>query len=190
MIPNADDNVKAGGGILVVFCVPLDNIVGHSDENVEQSKLHACEIIETASPNSTTSSESTVVITHESIWKETFSNPRRFALVFIALPCLVFYAFNLSRHYGLFLSRAIQAVATQRRKTIRRQRMIRTYHSSIVNSYNTLTIRPSWHWSPRPTSLYRYRSTVLTEDCIWLAGIGGGGMRGRKWKPYGVFEAW
>ena len=39
-----------------------------------------------------------------SIWKETILNPRRFALVFIILPCLVFSACNISRHYRLFLT--------------------------------------------------------------------------------------
>lgn len=59
--------------------------------------------------------------------------------------------------------RAIQAVATQRRKTIRQMIATRTCHSSIVNCYNTSpTIRPSWHWSPWPTSSYQCQNTVLS----------------------------
>lgn len=127
LLPNADDNVRAGGMILVVFGVPLwiagmachlllDNNVGEGDDNAKQSEVDACEIVETASPNSETSSESSGLIPHESsfekyqpvsfsfsIWKETFFSPRRFALVFTGLPCLVFYACNLWRHYQLFL---------------------------------------------------------------------------------------
>ena len=135
LLPNADDNVKAGGLILVVFAVPLLvagvacalrlNTSGDSEKNAEQ--LKQCEH-ETASPNSVVNgeyhnlrtdseriSESTsLILLHEKessgkykstfILKNAISNPRQFALVFVVVPCLVFYACNICRHYELFLT--------------------------------------------------------------------------------------
>lgn len=132
LLPMEDDNVKVGGLILIVFTVPLlvsgsvcilllkcrsrgDDMAALHQFNTNgrilsaSNEEHYVSIQEKKGllPNSSLQKYKSRLYRYKP------SNPRKFAFVFIILPCLVFYICNIHRHYQLYTTSYLTTTTNQ-----------------------------------------------------------------------------
>lgn len=159
ILPNEDENAQVGGLILLVFAMPLLVASGASILSLSWSssyfdgaKCRQNSIFETKNvsprstmyaPNETTlakedhcllTSSKKTIHKHNSVYT-LVSKPLGFAIIFILIPCLFFYASNISRHYALY--KISYNTSVQRNQTATE----RLYVNSNTTDYD-LHIRP------------------------------------------------